>query len=305
MMTSISSAIIKKAAEEVGFSYCGIAELDEFNIEKILFENAIKNGYHANMGYLERDIESRFNPQSILPDCQSVIVVLFNYNTGIQINSNFKISKYAFIKDYHIFLTERLEVMMDQLKMKGFDFEYRLSVDSGKISEKNWAMKAGLGQYGKNGLLLTPQGSYFFIGVALIDKPVDIYDLNEVIQEHYCGKCTICMDHCPTNAIVRPYVIDAKRCLAYQTLSNKTPDYELVKQYPWIYGCDICQDVCPKNKKSVVNKLAVSNSSLFLHFQDADFENLSKEEFDHYFSNTSIGSKGYEKLVQFIKNRQK
>jgi ferredoxin len=162
----------------------------------------------------------------------------------------------------------------------------------------------GIGYYGKNGVFLTPQGSFFFIGIILIDKEVDQYNQALPDETNFCCQCSLCMDNCPTKAIVKPYVVDARKCLSYQTLSNKNPDYEFIKGHPWIYGCDICQEVCPKNKKSVINELAVSNSSLFLHFQDSDFENMTKEQFDHYFANTSIGSKGYEKLIQFIKNRQ-
>ncbi len=304
-MIPLSNQSIKKEAQNCDFTFCGIAEPDSFTMEKIWFENAIKNGFHANMGYLERDIDARFNPEHLLPNCKSVVVLLFNYFTGKTINSSYRISKYAFVQDYHHLVSNQIEKMVAKLKSNGAQFNYTISVDSGKISEKNWAIKAGLGNYGKNGLLLTPKGSYFFIGLLLLDQKMDFYDQNELNPIHSCGNCTLCIDHCPTKAIVKPYVIDAKRCLSYQTLSNKTPDYDVVKEHPWIYGCDVCQEVCPKNKKSEVNPYAVTNSSLFLHFQDSDFENLTKEAFDHYFSNTSIGSKGYEKLLQFIKNRQK
>ncbi len=304
-MISLTNQSIKKEAQNCDFSFCGIAKPETFTQEKIRFENAIKNGYHANMGYLERDIDARFNPEHLLPGCQSVVVLLFNYFTGKSLNSSYKISKYAFVQDYHHLVSTQIEKMVANLKSNGAQFNYAISVDSGKISEKNWAIKAGLGNYGKNGLLLTPKGSYFFIGLLLLDQKMDFYDQNEPNSIPTCGNCTLCIDNCPTQAIVKPYVIDAKRCLSYQTLSNKTPDYDLVKEHPWIYGCDVCQEVCPKNKKSEINDFAVTNSSLFLHFEDSDFENLSKEEFDRYFSNTSIGSKGFEKLFQFIKNRQK
>lgn len=303
-MQIISSEIIKNSALEAGFSFCGISNLVDFSKEKQLFEEAIQNGYHAQMGYLERNIDERFNIEITLPDCKSVIVTLFNYNNGKSLQSKYRVSKYAFVRDYHQLVVEQLEKMVTLIKGKNNQFNYKISVDSGRISEKNWSLKAGLGYYGKNGVFLTPQGSFFFIGIILIDQEVDQYDQALPDETNFCGQCSLCMDNCPTKAIVKPYVVDARKCLSYQTLSNKNPDYEFIKGHPWIYGCDICQEVCPKNKKSVINELAVSNSSLFLHFQDSDFENMTKEQFDHYFANTSIGSKGYEKLIQFIKNRQ-
>lgn len=303
-MIKISSETIKQCSLDSGFSFCGISSSVDFSSEIEHFQQAIQQGYHAQMGYLERNIEERFAIDTLLPNCKTVIVNLFNYNIGKNLNSDFRVSRYAFVRDYHQLVTEQLEKMVTQLQKKDIHFNYKISVDSGRISEKNWAVKSGLGYYGKNGIFLTPQGSFFFIGLILIDQEVDCYDHSLPEESNFCGSCSLCMDNCPTKAIVKPFVVDARQCLSYQTLSNKTPEFELVKQHPWIYGCDICQEVCPKNKKSVINELAVSNSSLFLHFQNSDFENLTKEQFDHYFANTSIGSKGYEKLIQFIKNRQ-
>lgn len=305
MNTQFSSIQIKKTVTDAGFSFCGIAPIVDFSEEKKLFLDYIEDGFQGNMGYLERDIDTRFNIHSTFPECKSVVVVLFNYNTGKKLQSSYKISRYAFVRDYHKLVSQKLEEVVLHLQGIYPHFSYKISVDSGRVSEKNWAVKAGMGHYGKNGLLISPQGSYFFIGLLLLDREVDQYDhpLNQ--KENNCGTCKLCIELCPTKAIIKPYFIDAKKCLSYHTLSNKTPDFELIKAHPWIYGCDICQEVCPKNKKSIVSELAVSNSSLFLHFQDEDFENLTKSTFDHYFSDTSIGSKGFEKMVQFIKNRQK
>lgn len=286
-----------------GFTFCGIAKNEELPVAKYYFNQAISKGYHDQMAYLERDIDGRFTPEQLLPSCKSIIVTLFNYNTGITLNSRYKISKYAFIKDYHVTVEKHLQQVAYQLLNMDPTLEYRFTVDSSRISEKNWAVQAGLGHFGKNGIIISPLGSYFFIGLILINKEVDYYDQPNLDQS--CGTCSICMDKCPTQAIVSPFVIDAKKCLSYQTLSNKNPDFDLVKEHPWIYGCDVCQDVCPKNKKSVISELAVTNSSLFLHFEDSEFENLTKEAFNLYFQGTPIQGKNYEKLLQFIKNRQK
>lgn len=302
-MGLVSSQFIKKTAKSSGFSYCGIAENKEIPLAKLHFINAISKGYHDQMRYLERDVEGRFAPETLLPDCKSVIVCLFNYNSGKELQSSYKISKYAFVKDYHVLVEEHLQKVVTKLKQEYPHIKYKCTVDTSKISEKNWAVTAGLGHYGKNGVLITPQGSYFFIGLILLDQEVDFYD--EPNLEQGCGSCTICLDNCPTKAIVTPYVINAQKCLSYQTNSNKKPDFDLIQEHGWIFGCDVCQDICPKNKKSVVSELAVSNSSLFLHFEDEDFEKLTKEECNLYFEGSPISEKDYEKLLLFIKNRQK
>lgn len=301
-MELVSSQFIKKATLSAGFSYCGIAKNEEMSVAKFYFRNSISKGYHDQMGYLERDIEGRFAPENLLPNCKSILVCLFNYNTGKEIQSSYKISKYAFVRDYHVLVEEHLQEIVVQLKQEYPEIKYKCTVDTSRITEKNWAVRAGLGHYGKNGVVITPQGSYFFIGLILLNSEVDCYD--QPYLDQGCGSCKICIDNCPTQAIITPFVINTKKCLSYQTLSNKKPNFDLIKEHPWIFGCDICQEVCPKNKKSVVSELAVSNSSLFLHFHDEAFEKLTKEDFDHYFQGSPIYGKDYEKLVQFIKNRQ-
>lgn len=303
-MDLLSNSYLKKITLDAGFTYCGIAPVVDFSDEKKLFQDSIESGFHGNMSYLERNIAERFDIRTILPTCKSVVVVLFNYNTGKTLQSSYRISRYAFVRDYHHLMKEKLEEVVEKMKEKNGDFQYKISVDSGRISEKNWAVKSGVGHYGKNGLLITPSGSFYFIGILLLDQEMDQYDEPHDSDKDSCGTCQRCLEMCPTKAIIKPYVIDARKCLSYQTLSNKTPDFELIKEHSWIYGCDICQEVCPKNKKSTISELAIANSSLFLHFQDSDFENLTKEVFEAYFSNTSIGSKGYAKMIQFIKNRQ-
>lgn len=302
-MALLSSKFIKDTAFDAGFTFCGISKNEEMPVAKFYFSDAISKGYHDQMGYLERNIEGRFSPEQLLPGCKSVIVALFNYNNGKELHSKYKISKYAFIKDYHVLIHDHLQQLVNQLKNEYPTLAFKCTVDASSISEKNWAVTAGLGHYGKNGVIITPLGSYFFIGLILIDQEVDFYD--QPIIDQGCGACSMCMDKCPTQAIVSPFVIDAKKCLSYQTLSNKNPNFDLIKEHSWIFGCDVCQDVCPKNKKSVVNELAVNNSSLFLHFEDKEFENLTKETFNSYFQGSPIQGKNYDKLLQFIKNRQK
>ena len=295
------NGIIKEKAHDLGFSFCGIAQAKELIQAKTLFKTALSANYHGKLAYLERDINTRFSPKKLLKECETVIVCLYNYYTGQQIPSSYQISKYAYIKDYHTFLKEKLLVLAQILQNGDKTLQYKIAVDSSNISEKNWAVEAGLGHYGKNGIFITEKGSWFFIGLLLVNQKADYYD--EPLNTG-CGTCDICIKSCPTGALVAPYQVDVKRCLSYQTLSSKEPDFDLLKKHPWIYGCDICQDICPKNKKPDINPEAVQNSSLFLHFQNENFENLTKDDFDRYFRGSSIFEKKYERFISIIKNRK-
>ena len=173
MNLKISSEVIKKTALEAGFTYCGISNIVDFSKEVAYFKESIQNGFHAKMGYLERNIEERFAIDTLLPHCKSVIVTLFNYHIDQKIDSKYRISRYAFVKDYHQLIPELLEKMVVYLQQKHEPFNYKISVDSGRISEKNWAVKSGLGYYGKNGVLLTTKGSFYFIWLILFEKELD------------------------------------------------------------------------------------------------------------------------------------
>ena len=299
-MEPIAARVVKQVFLDAGFEYCGIAPYQVLSQQQNRFEASIAAGYHARMGYLARNIEKRFDPATLLGNCQSVIVVLFNYYTGLEQKSDYKISKYGFVRDYHRLLEEQMELGMQRLLQSYSAMQYRCVVDRFPISEKSWAVAAGCGFLGKNGLLVTPLGSFFNIGIILINQKVDQYDTP--VEQNQCGTCTRCIDHCPTKAIVVPYHVDAERCLSYQTLSNKKPDYALISEHEWLFGCDVCQDVCPHNKKIKINELSVQNSSLFLQLGNRELETMSKTDFDLYFKDTPFHNK-YDQMVSMIKHK--
>lgn len=290
--------LVKKRAMEIGFSQCGIAQALPLLQEQELFEKMLAENRHAGRVYLERAPEKRFNPESYLPECQSVIVCLYNYYTGIELQSDYKLGKYTFITDYHILIKEKLEELAKYIHQPFPEIKYRTTVDTAPVSEKNWAVKAGLGSIGKNGILQTPQGSYYLIGLILTQLPLD-YDNEKTLS---CGSCTCCIEACPTGAIVKPYQVDANRCISHLNTEMKvSEETDFVNNTHWIYGCDICQDVCPRNAKPLINSDALNHFSLFLHFKNEDFEQLTPDSFVRFFGNSCIQKKKYDRFSHEIK----
>ena len=292
---------IKQSALALGFSACGIAEARRLLKEEELFRDAVKLGFHGGKAYLERDIEKRFDPRLLLPDCKSVIVCLYNYFSQQNPKSDYKIAKYALLTDYHELLHEKLERLAADLQGHYPDMAYKISVDSSAVSEKSWAIRAGLGSAGKNTLLQTPQGSYFLIGVLLTTIPL----LPDNEQYVPCGNCTRCIEACPTQAIVSPYRLDAEqciyrlnaaKCISFQNIENRNLENDFQNPTSWIFGCDICQDVCPHNQKAQYGKDAQNHFSLFLHFGNEEFENLKKEHYNNIVKKTPLERVKFEKL---------
>ena len=308
---SLSSIIIKQTAQQHGFSLCGMAKSFPLRLEKERFENALAQNFHAQKAYLERDIEKRFSPELLLKDCKSVIVCGFNYNTeneknveecrGVARNApnRYKISKYAQIKDYHVFMKEKLEGVAQRLKEKYGDFNYKTTVDSSSISEKAWAVQAGIGYYGKNGTIQTSLGSFIFIGILLIDKEVDEYDTPNL---NTCGNCNRCMSSCPTEAIPLPYYVDCNRCITNIVQNKKETDFKRVAKYGWLIACDECQNVCPHNAHAPVNAEAVAMRASFVENQNEILETLTPESFERYFKDTVIYQFKYEGLKKRIED---
>jgi len=297
-----SSQLIKQNAKNCGFNLCGITKPLPLKLEKERFEKSLSQNFHAKKEYLERDIDKRFHPELLLENCKSVIVCGFNYNIencmcGMRYevcgNDKFKISQYAQIKDYHIFMKEKLGMLAQSLQEKYGDFNYKTTTDSSVISEKAYAVQAGIGYYGKNGIIQTPIGSFVFLGTLLIDKEVDQYDEPD---KNSCGNCGKCMAACPTKAIVAPYYVDCNRCITHITLNKKETDFSRIAQYGWLIACDACQNICPNNLHAPVNEEAVQLRASFLYNKDEIFKNLTPESFDHYFKNTVIYQFKYEGL---------
>jgi epoxyqueuosine reductase len=241
---------IKSKAYELGFSGIGIARAELLNEEENHLREWLARGYHASMHWLERDVEKRIDVTKVLPNAKSVICVALNYFTSSQ-HSNTpalgKISRYAWGDDYHFVMTTRLEKLYEFVKSEIPGVEGKIYVDTGPMMDKTWAVRAGIGWLGKHTNIITRKfGSWVFLGEILIDAELE-YDTPML---DYCGTCTACIDACPTQAIVQPYVLDAHKCISYLTIEHRGElPQEIVSNFQnWIYGCDICQDVCPWNR---------------------------------------------------------
>jgi epoxyqueuosine reductase len=311
----ISSTIIKETAQQHGFALCGIAKSKPLAVEKAYFEKALAQNFHAKKEYLERDIEKRFQPALLLENCKSVIVCGFNYNTGAKgrkgerakgeecrgvtcyAQDQFKISQYAQVKDYHVFMKEKLEALAYNLKEKYGDFNYKTTADSSSISEKAWAVQAGIGYYGKNGIIQTELGSFIFLGTLLIDKEVDEYDAP---NQNTCGNCGKCMAACPTKAITSPYYVDCNQCITNINYNKKETDFTRIAKYGWLIACDACQNVCPNNAHAPINEEAVAMRAPFVENKNEILETLTPELFEQYFKDTVIYQLKYEGLKKRV-----
>jgi len=300
----LSSQIIKQTAANCGFGLCGIAKAAPLVAEKERFGKALAQNYHAKKEYLERDVDKRFNPLLLLDDCKSVVVCGFNYNTepiprrGVTCYAHchqqkIKISRYAWVKDYHVFMKEKLEKLAQDLQTHFGAFNYKTTIDSSVISEKGWAVQAGVGYYGHNGVIQTALGSFVFLGILLIDKEIDKYDKH---SKKTCKNCKKCMDACPTKAIAAPYCVDSNLCISNINLNKKETDFTQIAKYAWLIGCDVCQEVCPNNIHAQVNEEAVAMRASFAENQQEIIENLTPELFEKYFKDTVIYQYKYEGL---------
>jgi len=295
----MTAPTIKQLAQECGFSLCGVAKSAPLTLEKERFENALGQNLHAQKTYLEREVDKRFHPELLLENCKSVVVCGFNYFFGEneekekREKERFKIARYAHIKDYHVFMKEKLELLAQKLQEKYGTFRYKTTVDSAAISEKAWAVQAGVGYYGKNGIIQTALGSFVFLGILLIDKEVDEYDEP---NKKTCGNCNRCITACPTQAIVAPYYVDCNQCITSILGSKKETDFSRVAPHGWVVACDVCQEVCPHNFHAPVNEEAVAMRAAFVEKKQEILETLTPESFECYFKDTVIYSFKYEGL---------
>jgi len=294
---------IKQIAQNNGFALCGIAKAEPLSIEQNRFEVALSQNFHAKKEYLEREVEKRFNPKLLLENCKSVVVCGFNYNMvrGKRYEvrgKRYEVSQYALIKDYHIFMKEKLESVAQNLKEKYGEFNYKTTVDASGISEKSWAVRAGIGYYGKNGIIQTSVGSFVFLGLLLMDVEVDGYDTPNLKT---CGNCSKCMEVCPTKAIVKPYYVDCNRCITFLNTTKNEDDFLKVAKYGWWYACDICQNVCPNTTNAPVSEEAVVMQKLSTENLTDILNNLTPDSFEHFFKETVLYKFGYEGIVSKIK----
>ncbi|MBK8465503.1 MAG: tRNA epoxyqueuosine(34) reductase QueG [Chloracidobacterium sp.] len=250
-MHSLSEKIKQKAIE-IGFQKVGIVEAANLIEEGARLNEWLNKGFHGEMTWLARDPDKRSDPRLLFPEARSVIVVLLNYYTDHQHDQNTekgKLSRYAWGDDYHDVVSEKLKELFAWIKAESPNAEGKICVDTAPMMDKAWAVRAGLGWIGKHSNLITTDvGSWVFIGEILLNVDLE-YD-TEIVEDH-CGTCTACLDTCPTNAIVEPYVVDSRKCISYATIELRDetlPADVAAKMEGWLYGCDVCQDVCPWNR---------------------------------------------------------
>lgn len=249
---AVTSAAIKDRARVEGFNKVGIVSAVALDDEERRLKEWLARGYHATMSWMARDVEKRVSPREIFPEARSVIVVALNYYTPHQHEENpatGKVSRYAWGDDYHHVVTQKLRAVLAWIKEQEPQAEGKVCVDIQPVMDKAWAVRAGLGWIGKHSNVITPEfGSWVFIGELFLNLDLD-YDVERI--EDHCGTCTLCIEACPTAAITEPYVVDSNKCISYATIELRTPELPPSIEENlsgWIYGCDICQDVCPWNR---------------------------------------------------------
>ncbi len=253
----INKSLLHEKAIQLGFDQIGIVKAQKLDKEAKQLEEWLNKNYHGEMHYMERYFDLRTDPTLLLPGCKSVIVLSMNYDQPTQESkpNKPKISKYAFGKDYHKVIKKQCKKLIAYLKDVYGDIQIRAFVDSGPIMERIWAEKAGIGWNGKNTLNINPKkGSYYFLSCILTDLE---FEYSQSIRDH-CGTCKRCIDACPTSAIHQDgYLLDASKCISYLTieLRNAIPEEFRPKMENWVFGCDICQEVCPWNRFSVPSKV--------------------------------------------------
>jgi epoxyqueuosine reductase len=260
-------------------------------------------GFHADMRYMERNFKKRVNPSEHLPDARSVIIFGTNYyNTGNDSNIIKGISVYARGTDYHLVLKKRIKGLMDEIKRAtGAYFNMKIFVDSSPILERAIARRAGIGWIGKNSCLINPKlGSYLFISGVVLDMEIEP---DEPTNNSYCGKCRKCIDACPTGAIVSPYVVDSRLCISYHTIENRGNIPEIIqkKMSGWVFGCDICQMVCPWNKKTPQTRVdEFFPQPQLKNLKYEDLLNMTEEDFNKLFYFSPIRRAGYKSFLRNI-----
>ena len=306
MNSSNHTSLIKAEAKRLGFDYVGISKAEFLEEEAPRLENWLNNNMHGQMSYMQNYFDKRLDPRLLVPGAKSVISLLLNYfPSENQVDDTApKISKYAYGKDYHIVIKEKLNQLLEFIKENIGEVDGRAFVDSAPVMDKAWAKKGGLGWIGKNSNLINKSsGSFYFIAELILDLDLE-YD---GAVKDYCGTCTKCIDACPTDAIIAPYVVDGSKCISYFTIELKEniPDDVKGKMENRMFGCDICQDVCPWNRFSKPHQepLFKPNEEL-LGMKKEDWIELTEETFRRVFKDSAVKRTkftGLKRNIAFLK----
>jgi epoxyqueuosine reductase len=303
--TENHTRFIKELAKRTGFDYCGIAKARYLDQDARRLEQWLQKGMHGKMAYMENHFDLRVDPSKLVPGARSVITLLKNYYPGEQQEQELKISKYAWGKDYHSVIKQQLRLFMDEIQQNIGEVNGRGFVDSAPVLERTWAKESGLGWIGRNGNMITKEaGSFFFIATLITDLELN-YD--DPFVKDYCGSCTRCIDACPTDAIQPDRTVNGSQCISYFTIELKDeiiPDEMKGKFGNWMFGCDICQDVCPWNRFSKPHdEQGFSPLPELLDLSAKQWEEISEESFKKIFKDSPLSRakyKGIKRNIQFL-----
>jgi len=307
MNTKLHNAnLIKTEATRLGFSSCGIAKAEFLEEEAPKLEQWLENGYQGKMFYMENHIDKRLDPTKLVPGAKSVISLQYNYfPSEYQKASSYQISKYAYGEDYHHVIKDKLYQLFQFIRDNIGDINGRVFVDSAPVLERTWAKKSGLGWIGKNSLLITKKkGSFFFLAEIILDL---ILEYDQEFKTDHCGDCTKCLDACPTEAILPNSTIDGSKCISYFTieLKDEIPSSVKGKFEDWMFGCDICQDVCPWNRFSTPHfEHKFEPQDNLLNMTKKDWEEITEDVFKKIFKKSAVNRTKYiglKRNINFLK----
>ena len=302
------SHLVKLKAKKFGFQNCGISKAEFLENDAKPLENFLNSNFHGEMHYMENYFDKRLDPTLLVSGSKSVISLSYNYFPKEYISplNNFKISKYAYAEDYHEIIKEILREMVAELQEEIGDFHCRIFVDSAPVLERSWARKSGIGWVGKNANLITKQsGSFYFLAEIICDLELDF---DSPTTDH-CGTCRKCIDACPTDAIVSEKIIDGSKCISYATieLKNEIPESFTNKMEDWMFGCDICQDVCPWNRFSVPHSQPKFEPNEFLkNFRKGEWKELTQDVFSEIFKKSPVKRTkfaGLKRNIEFLNRK--
>jgi epoxyqueuosine reductase len=306
--THSNTTLIRSLSEELGFDFCGIAKAVKLDDDARRLENWLSKGMQGSMKYMENYFDLRVDPCKLVPGAKSVITLLLNYYPENTVSGDYKISKYAYGKDYHEVIRKKLNEYLFRIREKVGQVNGRGFVDSAPVLERSWAQRSGAGWIGKNGNLITRTGgSYFFIATLITDLELD-YD--DMFARDYCGSCRRCIDACPTDAIQEDKIVDGSRCISYYTIELKEmliPAEMKGRFDSWMFGCDVCQDVCPWNRfSSPTKEIAFSPLPAVLNMSTLEWDDMTEEMFRELFRGSPLKRarlEGIKRNISFLKTK--